>query len=373
MTASLRPSSARFAQRGVLAALGVVAACAAAPADPDAVRRDRVREALALADPAFGGGAVLEQRLFAWPGHIASGEPRARSEFVAAARARVDADALVLVRELVDDALADAIADYVTSTAAAATWAAETRALALHRWQSDGFFAEAAALFADPERCGIGASARLAELNAAIAVGSVSVSPARAALQVAALGVHAEHCPQIAAFHATPAGAAWLALRAAAFARSEPRFGAVSAAAHEHGFVTKGFVAGDLSDLELPRARFAEDTRPASVLTFEVDPAGGLRCGDERLPNLARPDEVLAALRALRVGRIADGTLHLQRLPNDPFATVAEPVLIRAPKGTPWPHVSTLMKLFADETVAFWKVELATDPPTNSPAAGRER
>jgi hypothetical protein len=59
---------------------------------------------------------------------------------------------------------------------------------------------------------------------------------------------------------------------------------------------------------------------------------------------------------------LANGSLHLHRLANDPVENVVEPVMIRAPQGAPWSHVGTLMKVLANPSVVFWKVEIASDP-----------
>lgn len=218
------------------------------------MRRDATRAAVALADTAFGGGTVLERSAFAWPRNVASEEPRARATHVATLRARADAEALALAHELLTDPLVDAIAEFVASPAAAGLWSAETAALGLFPWQGDDFIARAAGVFADPDRCGHAARARLAGLERQAIAGEVSISPALAAIQVAALGLREEHARAFAAFHAGPAGAAWLAVRAAAWRRSMPRYDAALADLRAAGFLAPGPVASDDPDLVLPRA-----------------------------------------------------------------------------------------------------------------------
>jgi hypothetical protein len=349
----------------LLIAAATLAACAAAPRDSAAERRERLFTAIALADPAFGGGEVLEQRLFAWPRYVASGDPLERQEFVRSVRVRADAEALALARELVAAPLLDAVGDFVESPAGAAAWAAETRALALFPWHHDGFLGEAASVFGDPEQCGQRAGERLRDLARELEAGDVSVSPAWSAILVAAISVLPEHARAIGAFHASAAGVQWAAARQAALARTGPQFEAAREEATRRGFVT---CTVDLPDSALPRYLPA----PEPALTFDLDAAGDVRCGERVLGNVAREAELLAALGALREPLLASGALHLVPIPEHGVDGVDEPVLIRVPKGTPWAHVHALLRLFSQRTVAFWKVELDCDPAIVPADYGRD-
>jgi hypothetical protein len=338
-----------------------------------ALRRERTREAVARADPAFGGGASIETRLRSGLSDRVSKLPQTHAAFLATMRVQADAEALALVNELVPDSLADAIGDLVASPAAASVWAAEATALGRFAYHGDDFFGRTSELFADPKRCGRGAVAQLAELRTMLATGKASPSPSWVAIQVAAQGIDEQQARELAEFQRTPAAATWLAVRTAAFLRSRPRCDAAVAEAREAGLTNHDANTVVLQDPVLPRAVFPTEPTAAPALIFLVDDAGGVRCGDVELPSTLQPDELLDALRALRARMLANGTLHLQRHANDPNDSVDDAVMIRAPKGIQWHHVGTLMKLFADPRVAFWKVELVTDPATEQPSARRPR
>ena len=330
--------------------------------DASAARRASTRETIALLDPAFGGGAALERRMLAESDITGSAMLQQREAFLASTRMRADAEALALARELVPDSLVDAIGDFIASPTAASVWSAEASALALFAYHGDDFFSRTAELFADPAQCGRGAQKQLAELHAMIENRTGSPSPSWVAILVAARSLREEDARSLAGFQRTPAAAPWLAARTAAFLRSQPRMATVVAEAREHGFPRRQSLLDDLPDLILPRARFAPAPTSTPALIFVVDHAGGVRCGDVELPDVSRRCELIEVLRALRERMLADGSLHLQRLANDPIDNVAEAVMIRTPASTPWLHIGTLMELLATPELAFWKVELATGP-----------
>lgn len=330
--------------------------------DASAARRARTRETIALLDPAFGGAATLERRLLAESRSTGSAMLQQREAFLASTRMRADADALALARELVPDALVDAIGDFLASPTAASAWSAESSALARFAHHGDDFFTRTSELFADPARCGRGAQQQLAELQAMIENRTGSPSPSWVAILVAAQSLGEADARALAGFQRTPAAAPWLAARTAAFLRSQPRFANVLAEAREHGLPRRESLLDELPDLVLPRAQFAPEPASTPALTFVVDHAGVVRCGDVELPDVSRRCELLEALRALRERMLADGSLHLHRRANDPIDSVAEAVTIRTPANTPWFHIGTLMELLATTELAFWTVELATGP-----------
>lgn len=342
----------------------LLGACAGA-AHPEATAgNERTFAAIASGDPLFGGGAFVEQRLFAAPSFVAIGDPAARAAFMQRVRHEADAQALALAWELVTEEVAAGVRDFVASPPNAVLWAAEALALAAHPWPGDDFAAQTAAVYGDPARVGAAATQLVRDLAAGDDYRSIS--PPRLAIELGAMRVSPAEAEAIAAFAATPAGVHWIAVRNAALARSQARFVEVLAEARANGFVRDLFDGAAALDVPLPTALggFADEPRTAPVVTFTVDAEGRVRSDGLELGSVAAEGELRAALRRLRERGVAEGRMSVvqELVDGQPVPCVAEPVGVAAAEGVPWRHIEALLKLFAEPGIAFWQIELDVDP-----------
>lgn len=341
----------------------VLAACAVVP-PPSAA--EQALQAMACADPMFGGGASCEQRLFTTTHHTPTGDPVARAAFVRRLRERADADALDLAREVVAADLAAAVAAFVASPAASALWAAEGTALGGYPWHDSDFVAQMLATCSDPAAVGSSALSRAREVLATLE--SASPSPATLSLVVGASRVQPEQARAIAGFAATAAGAAWFAARATAFAQVQQRIAGMRAEAERLGFLAKSV---DLADFALPRAQFADESAPAGpALTLVLDAAGCWRVDGDVVGPAAEPGQLREGLVALRQRGLAAGRLSLTAMSEGgrAFEGIAEVVRIEVPAGTAWAPIGELMKLCSEPSIAFWRLDLAADPAIVPPS-----
>lgn len=337
----------------------LLVACVGPPTKQDGAKCERTIVSIALADPVFGGGATVEQRLFGSAAYYRpQGDPETRAAFAQLVRAQADADALALARELVPADLAEAVAEFLGSPAGASQYAAETLALSAYPWPANDFAAQTTSAYADANR--VGAAAAAARLRELATTAADSVSPAQLAIEMGAMRVQPDEARKIRAFHATDVGARWIAVRGAALVRSEARFREVVKLAR-----AQGFLGADLG-LDTPLPTSLPRTPPSADPPFRlsVDPQGNVRCAEKDLGNVANPDSLREALRALRAKGIAEGKLSLavHQLEGQMRLLVNESLGIEGVDSVAWAQIDALLKLCAEPELAFWTIDLAVDP-----------
>lgn len=344
-------------------------ACAGTPRPKRQDPAARAYASSACDDPAFGGGAILEQRLFGSVHSLASGDAEARVAWVRQLRDMADAAARQLVREMLPTDLAGEVAAFVTSPAAASLWAAERLALVALPWLPEDFVEQAAQVCSDPDQVGVAVALRAALLPGE---SGAELRPERRALEIAAICVNPEHARQIREFCTSPVGTRWLAARAMALRRSQVAFADARCEAEQAGFLVDAVPS--LPDLVLPRKK-TEALAETPALRFHLDARGRVRCDDAVLPELGQPDALRAALRELRAGGLASGRLTLGQDARDGAVRhyVREQVLIVAAPDTPFQWVSALMQVFAEPEIAFWTLSLANIPNDEAAAPAAER
>lgn len=205
--------------------------------------------AIVAADPLWGGGGRLAERLALDGKWFARGDSQSRETRLRELLRECDVAAARLVAELVPAGPDAAVLAFWRSDAGNALAAGEVLALA-GSWQDDGFPAEFAAIASDPQRVGVAARQGWLDVQAAWAAGS-SPSPSAVALLLGATRIPAEHAGVIATFYASEAGQRWLRLRTLAWQRSCKRFYAVTGDLADRGLLGSVF---DGMDLQLPRA-----------------------------------------------------------------------------------------------------------------------
>lgn len=232
-----------------LLALVGLTACAAAPSADDWVA------AVVAAEPMFGGGAALEQRLFSDRSYGPVGDALQREQYLREQRAAHDQQAAATVRELVSAATARQVLPFLHSPAGNALAAAETMTLGLAWYQGDDFPRRAAQYFSVRANVGnLAVQAQLEALRQAVARGQ-SPSPAMVAMVLGGACITPDDADAIAAFFATDGGQRWCELQCAAMPRTDARFRTFHEQALGKGFLR--YLGEPMEDLILPAAKFA--------------------------------------------------------------------------------------------------------------------
>ena len=349
--------------RGLAAAIWLL--CVACSATTNWSAPERSLQAMAFADPAFGGGSTFEQRLFMSTHFTGAGDPVERTGFQRRLRERADTEALYLARELVDPALAATVADFLVSPAASALWAAEGFALVHHPWPDEDFVAQMLARCTDPAAVGPAALAQFRE--AFVAASDTSPSPPELAVMLGAARLWPEDVPAIASFAATESGRAWFAARAKAMVRTQQRFLNVQEEAVRLGFLT--------DHLSAPLPRFLPAAAPVSAdqapaHTIVLDAAGCWWVDGNVLAPPSEFERLRSGLLELRQRGLASGRLTLTTVneAGQSHEVIAEVFLAKVAKGMPWAPVGELMRICSDPEIGIFRLELDVDPSIVPPA-----
>lgn len=244
----MRPTPAPLRVVAVWLLLSLLTACA----------QPRWAEAVAAADPAFGGGEALEFMLRLSPRDTLVGDPLERARFLREQREHHDAAAVDLVHELASEAAAGPALEFLRSDAGNAFVQAELWAIGLYPHHA-GEAAQRVARFSDAARVGDLARRDIAHGNQLIVEGG-SASPSIMAETIGAARLTPEQAHAIEAFFTTEDGVRWLAVRTDAWARTLERLRSFHARAREHAFVRTP--PEDLEELILPPSTYREPAEP---------------------------------------------------------------------------------------------------------------
>lgn len=232
-----------------LLAFALVASCSSVPA----TEADWVA-AVVAADPMFGGGATLEQRLFGDPNYGPAGDPLQREQFLREQRMQHDREASEFVRSKVADATALRALTFLRSDAGNALAAAETLALPLYPVWEDDYPRSAAQAYGQRDKVGPATvGARIAGLHSDE---HVSVSPLALAVLIGGRAVTPDDADAIAAFRDSELGQRWCELQCQAFPITQRRMHAFHDRAVAQGFVR--WLGDPQEDLILPAAKYQE-------------------------------------------------------------------------------------------------------------------
>ena len=361
---SLHPIAWRATMmRGLAAATWLL--CVACSATTNWSAPERSLQAMAFADPAFGGGSTFEQRLFTSTHFTGAGDPVERYMFLHALRQRADTEALTLARELVDPALAANVADFLVSPAASALWAAEGSALVHYPWPDEDFVAQMLARCSDPAAIGPAALARFREMF--VAAPDTLPSPPQSAIVLGAARLWPEDASAISAFAATESGRAWFAARAKAMVRTQQRFLNVSKEVMRLGFLT------DHVSAPLPRflpVEGDEAADPPPAYTIVLDAAGCWWVDGNVLAPPSEFERLRSGLLELRQRGLASGRLTLMTVnqAGKSHEVIAEVFLAKVAKGMPWAPVGELMRICSAPEIGIFRLELDVDPAIVPPA-----
>lgn len=353
----------RRAGLAAMLAWGTALAMAGCATSPREALVERTLAAIALDDPVFGGGSILEQRLFS-PFHTTpGGDPSERAEFVRRLRDRADAEAVALARELVTPDLASDIADFLLSPTANAWWAAEGLALSAYLMPADDFPARMLAAYGDPALLGLAGLGRIRELAADP---SLSPSPPQLAELLGCTRLSPDQALAILSLASGAGGSRWIDARKVAFTRSEQRFLAARQEAQARGFVVDALA--ELADSKLPRFLPAEPEQAA--ITFMLVDADGWYVDGQRVAAVGDAVALRKAALELRQRGLASGRLSLSTEPEEdrPAGCVREPVQIVVPEGTQWPAIEALMRELSAPDVAMWRVMVEGAPAELPPS-----
>lgn len=218
-------------------------------------------EAVAAADPAFGGGEALEFMLRLSPVDKLVGDPLQRTRFLREQRDQQDAEAVKLVLELTTESAAAPALEFLRSDAGNAFVQAELWAIGLYPHHA-GQAQQRAERFSDPARVGASARRDIAHGMQLIVEGG-SASPSIVAETIGAAWVTPEQARAIGAFFTSEDGVRWLAVRAEAWARTHQRLQSFRTEARARGFLWTP--PEDLEELILPPSTYRESAEPRST------------------------------------------------------------------------------------------------------------
>lgn len=225
-----------------------------------ACTQPRWANAVAAADPAFGGGEALEFLLGHSPNDKLVGNPLERARFLREQRERHDAAAVDLVHELASGAAAEPALEFLRSDAGNAFVQAELWVIGLYPFHAE-MTRQRTERFSDPARVGESASRDVAHATQVIGEGG-SGSPPLLAETIGAARLTPDHAHAIGAFFTSDDGVRWLAVRADAWARTHQRLQSFRAEARARGFLWTP--PEDLEELILPPSTYRESAEPQS-------------------------------------------------------------------------------------------------------------
>lgn len=174
------------------------------------------------ADVCLGGAQALRTRLLFYPTLFTSGDPEAGAAFFEKWTRRCDDEAARAVAQRVEPSLWKDVRSFYASRAGHALRRAETAVLAAAPDLSD-FWRVAESHFADPERVGVRAVQKLAELQQEAASNSGTIDPATASGLAAASLLLESDARAIGEFLRSDAGRAWQEVRAVAWPEARAR------------------------------------------------------------------------------------------------------------------------------------------------------
>lgn len=218
-------------------------------------------EAVAAADPAFGGGEALEFMLRLSPVDKLVGDPLQRTRFLREQRDQQDAEAMKLVLELTTESAAAPALEFLRSDAGNAFVQAELSVIGLYPFHAE-MTQQRTARFSDPAQVGESASRDVAHATQVIGEGG-SGSPSLLAEAIGAARLTPDHAHAIGAFFTSDDGVRWLAVRAEAWARTHQRLQSFRTEARARGFLWTP--PEDLEELILPPSTYRESAEPRST------------------------------------------------------------------------------------------------------------